>query len=260
MTTTISLLTDFGPGSVYVGEMHAVLRRLAPDAGIVDLAHDIPVGGVEAAAYVLGRSWRHGPEGTVHVVVVDPGVGTSRAILAARAGGHLFVGPDNGVLADVVGDGEVRRVENRARMAETISSTFHGRDIMAPVAAGLATGGPLEEVGPPVRPCSTPSRLSRGSGGITGCILMADRYGNLITNVGRSLVEELGGSDGAVSVRIGSESIQGLVTTFGDVAPGRLLAYVGSGDHLEIGVNGGSAADRLCLGPDAAIRVEGSSR
>lgn len=170
MTPTISLLTDFGPGSVYVGQMHAVIRRLAPEAHVVDLAHDCPAGHVEAAAYVLRRSVPHFPLGTIHVVVVDPGVGTSRAVLAARTADHLFLGPDNGVLAEAIRGAEIRRVENRTLMATEISPTFHGRDVMAPVAARLATGTALTDVGPPAEPLRVPPARTIEAGAVTGQI------------------------------------------------------------------------------------------
>jgi len=260
VTAPISLLTDFGPGSVYVGQMHAVLRRLAPDVPIVDLAHDCPAGRVEAAAYILRRSVLHFPPDSVHVVVVDPGVGTSRAVLGARAGEQVFVGPDNGVLAEAVEGGEVRRVENPALMAERISSTFHGRDIMAPVAARLATGTPLESVGPRVRPLRLPAQLEYADGAVVGRVLMADRFGNLITNIPLDLVGQVGAPGGRVRVRIGAAFIDGLVGTFGDVPPGRALAYIGSGGHLEIAVNEGCAAKALGLGIGDPVRVEPGPR
>lgn len=255
-TLLVSLLTDFGPGSVYVGQMHAVLRRRLPDVRIVDLAHDCPPGGIEAAAYVLKRSYGHFPSGSVHVVVVDPGVGTSRAVLAAKAHGHYFVGPDNGVLWDEIVGGEVRRVENRDWMAEEISNTFHGRDVMAPVAACLAEGRPLAEVGPGIEPLPVPGGPIAGRNAVEGRVLMIDRYGNCITNVPRHLVEKLADEGGEVRVRIGSAFIDGLVRTFADVAEGRALAYIGSGDHLEIAVNGGRATDLLHLGVADPVRVE----
>ncbi len=260
MTAPISLLTDFGSGSVYVGQMHAVLLRLAPDVPVVDLAHDCPAGHVEAAAYILRRSVPHFPPGTVHVVVVDPGVGTSRAVLAARTDQGLFVGPDNGALAEAVAGGEVRRVENRALMARDISPTFQGRDIMAPVAARLATGTALVEVGPVARPLHVPPVLEIEDGGVTGRVLMADHFGNLITNIPFEMLAEVGGPGGAVRVRIGAAFLDGLVATFADVAPGRALAYIGSGGHLEIAVNEGSAAEALGLDVDTEIRVEPGSR
>jgi S-adenosylmethionine hydrolase len=254
----VSLLTDFGPGSVYVGQMHAVIARLAPAARVVDLAHDCPFAAIDAASYILQRSWRHFPAGSVHVVVVDPGVGGRRAVIAARAGGHFFVAPDNGVLGAVLEadpKAETRAVENRALMNEEVSHTFHGRDILAPVASRLAARTPFEEVGPVVSATLPPPGVRAGADATDGKVILADRFGNLITNLPRSAVERMGPPD-AIRVRIGAAFIDGLVRTFSDVPGGMALAYIGSGDHLEIAVNGGRACDvlRLCAG--SPIRVE----
>ena len=253
----VSLLTDFGPGSVYVGQMHAVILQRAQDLRIVDLAHDCPPGAVASAAYMLQRSFRHFPEGTVHVVVVDPGVGSSRAVLVARACGHIFVAPDNGLLGPVLaeaGDAEVRRVENRELMNEIVSSTFHGRDIFAPLGAYLATGGRLADVGP-----ETDAEMARpgpeiGDRSIDGAVLLVNRFGNLITNIPRSMVQALG-EPSRIRVQVGPSFLNGLVMTFADVPRGVALAYIGSGDHLEIAVNGGRACDLLAMAPGEPIHV-----
>ena len=254
----VTLLTDFGPGSVYVGQMHGTLLRRAPDVRVVDLAHDCPAGGVAAAAYILRRSVRHFPAGSVHVAVVDPGVGSERAILAARAGDHTFLAPDNGLLGGILAeteDPEVRRVENRDLMNEVVSRTFHGRDIFAPVAAHLASGGALADVGP-----ECPWEVARPGpeledGAVEGQVLLVDRFGNLITDIDRGMVEALGAAD-AVRVRAGATFIQGLVRTFSEVPRGVALTYIGSGDHLELAINAGRASDVLRLGPGDVIRVE----
>lgn len=254
----LSLLSDFGPGSVYVGQMHAVIARRAPQVRVIDLAHDLPFGQIESAAYVLRRSLPHFPTGSVHVAVVDPGVGSSRRIVAVRAQGHLLVAPDNGLLWPLIqGEQDVvaHEVTNTDLMNESVSHTFHGRDIFAPIGAWLACGGALEEVGPP-RPVQ---RVAFGptvsSLGITGRVLMADRFGNLITNIPRQALEA-GGKPERARVRVGHAFIDRLQRTFSDVPEGVALVYVGSGDHLEIAVNGGRAADLLRLGPGAVIRVE----
>ncbi len=251
----LSLLTDFGPGSVYVGEVHAVVRSLLPDAVVVDLAHDCPPGDVEAGAYLIGRAWSLCPPGTAHVVVVDPGVGTARRILAARARGHLFVGPDNGVLAPLVEGGEVRSVENDALFRRPTCATFHGRDVMAPVAARLLSGTPFAEVGPPASPRALEGGAVTKEDVVEGRVLLHDRFGNLVTNVPASAVLALGGVGRALRVRVGDACVEGISRTFGDVAQGAPLAYVGSGGHLEIAVNGGRASD-LFPWPHAAVRVE----
>lgn len=254
----VSLLTDFGPGSVYVGQMHAVLRRRAPDARVVDLAHDCPPGVVAAAGYVLQRSWRHFPDDTVHVAVVDPGVGSGRALLAARAHGQRFIAPDNGLLGAVLAedpDAEVRRIENRALMGDTISNTFHGRDVMAPVAAHLAAGGDFEAVGPEASPSVALPAAVREGNVIEGRVLIVDRFGNCITDVPRSLLADFAAPE-EIRVRVGAAFIEGLAQTFSDVAAGVALIYLGSGEHLEIAVNGARAADVLRLEVGSPIRVE----
>jgi S-adenosylmethionine hydrolase len=258
----LSLLTDFGPGSVYVGQMHAVAARIAPSVRVIDLAHDCPFAGIQAASYVLQRSYRHFPAGTVHVAVVDPGVGSRRAVLAARAAGHLFVAPDNGLLGAVLETdpaAEVRRVDNRALMSATVSHTFHGRDILVPIGAHLALGRSLAEVGPVVRPTPAPAGLAVGDGTADGHVLIVDRFGNLITNIPRAEVERIGPPE-AVRIRIGAAFIDGLVTTFSDVPGGVALAYIGSGDHLEVAVNGGRASEMLRLTHGSPIRVERRTR
>jgi len=255
VSAVLSLLTDFGPGSLYVGQVHAVLRQHVPDAVIIDLAHDCPPGGIEAAAYLLEASRATWPEGCVHIVVVDPGVGTSRRVIAARIQGQTFIGPDNGVLTAVVSGGEVRAVTNPALVPAGISATFHGRDVMAPVAARLAQAFPFHDVGPAVVPHPAPAGPELEAGSVTGCVLIEDRFGNLITNISRPLVEMMGvGLD--VRVRINGAFIDGLSTTYGDVPTGRILAYIGSGGHLEIAINGDSAAKLLHLGVKAPICVE----
>jgi S-adenosylmethionine hydrolase len=252
----LSLLTDFGAGSVYVGQMHAVIARVAPSVRVIDLAHDCPFANIEAAAYVLQRSYRHFPPGTVHVVVVDPGVGGSRAALVVRAAGHLFLAPDNGVLGPILdGDAEVRVLENRALMGETVSATFHGRDVFVPAGARLASGTPFEEVGPPGRARPLPPTLQHGPHSAQGKVLLVDRFGNLITNVPRSVVDAIGPA-ARIRVRIGAAFIDGLVKTFSSVPAGMALAYIGSGDHLEVAVNGARASDVLRLSAGSPIQVE----
>jgi S-adenosylmethionine hydrolase len=256
----LTLLTDFGPGSVYVGQMHATFACLAPDVRVVDLAHDVPFGGVEAAAYVLARSWRRFPPGSVHVVVVDPGVGSDRDLLAVRRDGHAFVGPDNGVLAPVLDGALARRVENRGWMAEQVSDTFHGRDVLAPVAARLATGADWTHVGPPAEP--TPSDLGPVvlEDGVEGRVILEDRFGNLVTNIPGALAEDVRRRTGSIRVRAGRGVVPGLFRTFSDVPDGEPLAYVGSGENLEIAVHRGSAAALLGVGAGASVLLEPGRR
>jgi hypothetical protein len=252
VTPVLALLTDFGPGSVYVGQMHLAIRRELPEATIVDLAHDCPRGDIEAAAYLLRAAAPVAIPASVTVVVVDPGVGGDRRVLAGRVDGRVFVGPDNGVLAAALEEGEVRAFENRALLDRPVSATFEGRDVMAPLGARIAAGMPLGEVGPAAAPRTAPPGPVPGAEGVDGRVLLVDRFGNLVTNVpGTRLASKAG-----LAVRVGGRKVVGLSRTFADVEPGALLCYVGSGGHLEVAVNGESAARRLGVngGEDVEVR------
>lgn len=238
----ITLLTDFGTADGYVGAMKGVIASALPRAIIDDVAHDLPAGDVEAAAWALGAYWRRYPEGTVHVVVVDPGVGTARDALAIEADGRLLVGPDNGVLSWALRDaahlGAMRSIVPPDDTA--VSATFHGRDLFAPAAARLAAGEPIDALGPRA---SALVRLPwpepvHHADGVDGVVLHVDRYGNLITNIPVADATE------ECIVRVGSVELE-LRRTYGDVAPGELMTHVGSRGLLEIALRGGSAAERL---------------
>jgi S-adenosylmethionine hydrolase len=241
----ITLLTDFGTRDGYVAAMKGVVWSLAPGALVVDAAHDIAPQDVRAGAWVLRQYATLYPAGTVHVAVVDPGVGTTRRILAVRADERIYVAPDNGLLwwvlqsAHRVDSGAVRPGIHRPGPP---SSTFHGRDVIAHAAGRLAAGASWDDLVEPFTPRSAPvwGRASRDGKRLRGEVIHVDRFGNLITNLTR---EDLGGSDAAVAlVSVGDHRVAGLRTTFSEVAPGADLAYVGSDGHLEIGINQGSAA------------------
>ena len=248
--TIITLLTDFGTRDSYVAEMKGVLLTGAPDALPVDVSHDIPPGDVRSAAYVLGRTWHRFPPGTTHLVVVDPGVGGARHPLALTAGGHCFVGPDNGVFTPVLHDTEVDAVVLRA--PAEVAPTFHGRDIFAPAAAALARGTQLSSLGQPFE--GLPTRLAytkphvEGKS-LVGEIVYVDHFGNLITNLGAELVPP------NARLEIDGLEVGPLRRTYSDVAPGALVVYVGSGRSVEIAVRDGSAAERLSIGVGGRVRV-----
>jgi len=246
----ITLLTDYGTTDSYVGEMKGVLLSGAPDATLVDITHAVPPGEVVAGAYVLGRSWVRFPPGTVHLAVVDPGVGTSRVALALRARGHFFVGPDNGIFSSVLRATEVEAVS--LATPAVASPTFHGRDIFAPAAAALARGDALASLGD--RFAGIPRRLSAADPHhegkvVVGEVIYVDRYGNLVTNLTPDWVPSYAVIE-AESLVIGP-----VRTTFGDVPPGGLLAYLGSGGMIEVAVRDGSAARRLGIGVGGRIRA-----
>lgn len=268
MTPIIVLLTDLGLRDAYVGMMKGTIARIAPDARIIDLTHQIPVGDVREGAFDLFVSYRYFPAGTIFCCVVDPGVGSDRRAVALDitsedSGPYTFVGPDNGLFTGVTFGMEVSAavsLENPDYHLEDISTTFHGRDIFAPVAAHLAAGADIEQLGPKLYP-ETLTQLSwteprRKEVGIeTGWEadpIHADQFGNLVTNLHRSLLEP---NVSQWHVRLDSVDIGPIRRTFTDVRPGRTLAYVGSSGLLELAVRDGRAKDVLNIGPDSVISV-----
>lgn len=251
----ITLCTDFGTRDEYVGVLKGVILSVNPEVAIVDLSHRIPPQDVMAAAYMLRASFVYFPEGSVHTAIIDPGVGTARAIVAARFQGHTFLAPDNGLLPLMWNDAapdEVVQVDNKDLFRQPVSQTFHGRDIFAPVAAHLAKGTELKDVGHAI----APSRLQRmdynnphfdPAVGITGHIVGIDRFGNLITNIGLSLLDRLAfdTAAGTVETRIGEHRILGLAKRYAEGASGQPVVLIGSRGCLEIAVNCGSAAETL---------------
>jgi hypothetical protein len=245
--SVITLLTDFGTTDSYVAEVKGVLLARAPDATIVDVTHDLPPGDIAAAQYVLGRAWRRFPPGSVHLAVVDPGVGSARRALALAAAGHCFVGPDNGLFTALFGEARMVALP----IPPDAAPTFHGRDVFAPAAAALATGARLEALGVPVAsPVRRELLLPQRSGGdLLGTVLLVDRFGNLITNLPAAMMPA------GAAVRVGTRAVGAIRRTFADVAPGELLAYVGSGGTVEVAVRDGSAAATLGEGRGAVVRV-----
>src|SRR5688572_14314394 len=246
----ITLLTDFGTTDAYVAELNGALLSSAPGATLVDVTHGLAPGAVRSAAYVLNRAWRQFPPGTVHLAVVDPGVGTRRTALALRAHGHAFVGPDNGIFTGVVRDAEVEAVE--LPVTEGAAPTFHGRDIFAPAAAALFAGRALRLLGKPFT--GIPERLAtrepwHEGKTLVGEVTYVDRFGTLVTNF---TPENL---PGYASIDVEGVDVGRLHRTYGDVATGGLVAYLGSGGEIEIAVRDGSAARRLGIGVGGKIRA-----
>ena len=243
----ITLLTDFGTADGYVGEMKGVLLSLAPNVPLVDVTHDVPPHDVEFGRLTLARYWRRFPAGTVHVCIVDPGVGGSRAALAVGSGGHWFVGPDNGLLSPALFALDAQVVA--LPVPPNASATFHGRDVFAPAAARLATGESLDNLGErftdPVRR-RTPSPYRRNDGVIVGEVLTVDRFGNAITN----LMARPGGV-----VRAGEMQLM-VSRTYTDAAVGEPVALVGSSGLIEIAVRDGSAAATLGLARGSQVLLQ----
>ena len=246
----ITLTTDFGTCDWFVGTMKGVALGINPRARIVDLTHEIPPGDIRAGAFALMAGCRYFPKDTVHVVVVDPGVGSSRRAIAARTKDFFFVGPDNGVLSWALARERiksVRRLEESKYFLNTISRTFHGRDIFAPVGAHLSRGVPVQRLG---REVNDWTRLpwpqpKKSSGVIRGEVTYIDRFGNAITNIesqpefrGRAFTCEVDGRR-----KTGCE-----LAEFYDAVPAnRPVAVFGSSGFLEIAVNGGSAARKFAI-------------
>ncbi|HEX8298598.1 MAG TPA: SAM-dependent chlorinase/fluorinase [Rubricoccaceae bacterium] len=265
----VTLTTDFGLADGYVAAMKGAMMRVAPGLTLVDVSHSVEPQDVMGAAFVLAQATPFLPDGAVHLVVVDPGVGTDRRGIAARIrrpDGETctFVGPDNGIASLLASDptagGEVIEIvaldRPEAWGCPAPSATFHGRDIFGPVAARLALGAPLASVGSPVdalTPLHWPLPITDDQG-IGGMVLHVDRYGNCLTNISRESVERL--NDGrTVTLYVGSAVIRGMTETFGSVAFGEPAAIYGSGGHLEIVVNGGNAATLLSLHRGAAVTL-----
>lgn len=255
----ITLTTDFGQTDSYVGTMKGVILGICPDAVLVDISHDIRPQALQQAAYVLATATPYFPAGSVHLVVVDPGVGTERRPVAVQTERALYVVPDNGVLDLVLSQEPARRAihltETRYRLAR-ISATFHGRDIFAPAAAHLARGTNPSQMGEPIPPAELVSLKMGGpqplpDGQWEGEILHVDHFGNLITNVRPTKAES------SISVAVRGRRIEALSNTFGDVEAGELVAYIGSSGHLEIAIRNGNAAQSLGMDVGDAVRIEG---
>jgi len=246
----ITLLTDFGIRDGAVGLMKGVIWRIAPQAKIADLSHTVAPQNLQEASIVLKFAAPYFPEGTIHVVVVDPGVGTSRRSLAARFGSYYFVGPDNGVCTPLLERAEqagepidIVSLDQPAYWLPDVSDVFHGRDVYAPVGAHLAAGVALSKVGSPINdpirlPLPQPEPTATG---IRGEVIFVDDFGNLQTNI---LRHHLAGWP-HVKVRLGDIEIVGLVRTFGERPPGSLIAHYGTEHDLYVSVVNGNAQARL---------------
>jgi S-adenosyl-L-methionine hydrolase (adenosine-forming) len=255
----IALLTDFGLRDHYVGTMKAVALGVCPSVTFVDITHGVPSHDIITAALELAACYRYFPAGTIFLVVVDPGVGSARKAIGVEAGGFRFVAPDNGVLSVVFDELPPRRVvelTERKYARSEISRTFEGRDRFAPAAGWLASGLDLAELGPPTGPIhrlDLPKPVVTADG-MAAQVLRVDRFGNLVTNIDRRLLETFAvGSP--ITIRIAARGIAKVVETYADVPAGELCAVVGSSEQLEIAVNGGSAAKELGAGRGAAVHV-----
>lgn len=265
----VTLTTDFGSRDGYVGAMKGIIATIAPHARLVDITHAISPQDVYQAAFCLHNAVRFFPKGTVHLAVVDPGVGTSRRPLAVAAGGMMLVGPDNGIFTPLIrvwGLEKAVETRNVAYWREgDPSCTFHGRDIFAPVAAHLAAGVPMDELGPRVADLvslSLPTLDLRPPHDLVGEVIYLDHFGNAITNLGVlewkgdglhltpgwSTSDRSASLEGPASVQCGRHQLS-LHRTYGEVSPGTALALIGSGGLLEVAVRNGNAGEGLGIRP-----------
>jgi len=254
----LTLTTDFGTGGPYVAALKGVVLGLAPGTQLVDVSHAIAPQDVAEGAFVLAGIVPYFPSGTVHLAVVDPGVGTDRRLIAALVDGHWFVVPDNGLIGGVLrgrdpsGAWEIR---NPALRRPSVSPTFHGRDILAPAAAHLLRGGEPGELGPALEDLVLPSSMepAEDADGLTGEVVFIDSFGNLITNIPRDRLGTVAPSGWSVEVE--EAGIDGLIQTYAERRAGELVALIGSSDRVEVAVVNGDASRRLAAGRGTPVRV-----
>lgn len=255
----ITLLTDFGTADAYVAAMKGVILSLAPQATVVDTSHDILPQDIRAGAWVLGQFWNSYPEGTIHVAVVDPGVGTARDALLIEADGHWFLAPDNGLLAWVLKQAKqvrLRKLRAGVHRPGEVSATFHGRDVFAHAAGLLASGRAIpkelsDETDSIIMPSWTVVQMEPDR--IVGEVVHIDRFGNLITNIQRKQIEETGWK--SFLIQAGTSAGIRLYKTYGDAQEGESIALFGSSGTLELAVAGGSAEKETRLTHGARIVV-----
>jgi S-adenosylmethionine hydrolase len=256
----LTLTTDFGLDDAYVAAMKGVMLSIDPTLHFIDVTHGVAPQDVMEAAFVLREAAPYFPPETVHLAVIDPGVGTERQALAARIGEQFFVGPDNGLFSLLLDGAEPEAVVSLDRPAfwrtPEPSATFHGRDIFAPAAAHLAAGRPLSDLGSPVDAIQRLHWVQplADDQGIRGWVVHVDHFGNAITNVPASLLEAHRAGRG-VKCYAGSTALDAVHRTYADVEAGEPLALVGSSGFLEVGVNGGDAAQLLSIRKGSVVHV-----
>ena len=255
----ITLMTDFGTSDHYVGVMKGVILGINPQAQIVDITHTIPPQDIHRAAFLIESAYRYFPTGTIHLIVVDPGVGSERSAIVCQTQTAYFVCPDNGIITHLLLNEEpihTVTVENSTYLLPQVSSTFHGRDIFAPVAAHLSRGVSIDKLGNPVtNPVQLPiPKPEVTNETIIGHVIWIDSFGNLITNISHEILESLGGQNNVV-IHAGIAKIDRLNHSYAESAVGDPLAIIGSSNRLEISINQGDAAQVLGLKRGDVITV-----
>ena len=262
----ITLLTDFGNRDEYVGLMKGVILTINPSVTLVDITHRIDSQDIAQAAYAIHSAYRYFPTGSVHLIVVDPGVGTGRSLLALEMRKHYFVAPDNGVLTLLFDEGAATtliRLRNSDYFLDTVSQTFHGRDIIAPVGAHISKGVDLHQLGDEMTPGDAvrlenmQPRIS-DTGEIIGKIVAVDHFGNLISNIDYQTLTLANQNvhKNNIRIQIGSHTICGIFQTYANVPPNSALGLIGSRGYLEVAVNKGNAGKMLNAAKGDGVRVK----
>ena len=254
----VTLTTDFGLSDHYVGVMKGVILGICPKAQIVDISHEVTAHEINEGAYTIAQAWRYFPKKTVHVVVVDPGVGSTRRPILMEAAGHYFLAPDNGILAGIyeTGKHKIRLVSNDRYFLKPVSQTFHGRDIFAPVAAHIAAGVPAARMGKLIEDYLKPQSGKPHRSGKrtwTGQILKIDRFGNLITSFHSADFPHLPRQN--FTMTIGPVETSMLVRNYMECGPGELFVIEGSGGYYEVSLSQGSAARQIRCEVGAAVEL-----
>jgi S-adenosylmethionine hydrolase len=260
MPKIITLTTDFGLKDPYAAEMKAAILSISPDATIVDLTHEIAQFSIRMGAYVLASAAPYFPEGTIHVAVVDPSVGTRRRPILIQTRHSFFVGPDNGLLilaAERQGISCIREITNTRLMLPRVSSTFHGRDVFAPAAAHLANGVAPAEFGPEIHDAVKPefAKVTLRKGVLVGDVLHVDNFGNIITNISEKEVARIRAAD-VVNVELPNQELKlKFCKAYSEAKPQEPLALIGSHGYLEISLNQGDAAEKFKARPGDKIKL-----
>lgn len=256
---TITLLTDFGLQDAYVGVMKGVIASIAPRAQVIDLCHAVQPFQIHQARFLLRQSWRYFSQGSIHVCVIDPGVGSARRALCVEAAGHLFIGPDNGLFSDQLElkGARARAITNPRLMLPVISQTFHGRDIFAPAAAHLAAGIAPSRLGKLVHDATrlatgAPVRIGRRFW--QGEVAHIDRFGNVVTNL--DAAEFLPLAQKGLELKIGFEALRRRANTYSEAPDGELFVIAGSAGTLEVSMKEASAAKKLGVAVGAPVELE----
>ncbi len=256
----ITLITDFGLKDEYVGLMKGVMLDINPKLRIVDISHYVSPQDIIWASYLSYYSYKYFPKGSIHLAIVDPGVGSNRGIICIKVDGYIFICPDNGIITKVIEHkrpNEIHEVKNKEYFLKNTSNTFHGRDIFAPIAAHLSLGANCKDLGPKIKDVKKINlpRPKQSVKAIEGEVIHIDRFGNIITNIEENMIDKLKANSEFVTVKIKNKKIKGISNSYQDVRKGQFLAIIGSRGLLEISANNKNIADILSIQAKKKVRV-----